>query len=140
MSEQTFGNAALQHWDELEAAAEARREERERLEHPVRIALARMIHDVMYVGAFDMEHECEAHDGADAIIAAFPAILDMKHVPMPPVMSAWERLAVCNHPIRVKLAQVIHDGMYVRSFDPERDVEAWDCADVVLSEFPELLK
>jgi len=35
---------------------------------------------------------------------------------------------------------VIHDGMYVRSFDPERDVEAWDCADVVLSEFPELLK
>ncbi len=131
----------MQAWDARQTVADELQAEHERRTHHVRLALARAIHDVLYDDAMDPEYECEAHDGADAVIAAFPNILDMTPVDgIPPRLSAKETIALATNPIRAKLAQVVHDGMYVRAFDPNRDVEAWDCADVVLAAFPELLK
>lgn len=146
----------MQAWDARQTVADELQAEHKRRTHPIRLALASAIHDALYADAFNedgapgdkaadwvstAEYEYEVHDGADAVIAAFPNILDMTPVDgIPPRLSAKETITLATNPIRAKLAQVVHDGMYVRAFDPNRDVEAWDAADAVLAVFPELLK
>lgn len=55
-------------------------------------------------------------------------------------LNAQEALRMANHPVRVRLAREIHSAIYVDTFDPATDAEAWDAADAVLKAFPELLK
>lgn len=75
MSEQSLSKHLMAEWDRKETEHLNAQEALRMANHPVRVKLAKTIHEAMYIDKFCADFDTEAWDAADAVLKAFPELL-----------------------------------------------------------------